>query len=78
MRDHATYYLTYLYIFLVQLRSKNDLCQDNSCDLSTFKVERIGDYDQFECGLRVHNLEVGDRGLWLCEVEKYYTGFSRR
>ena len=42
------------------------------------KVERIGDYEQFECGLRVHNLEVGDRGLWLCEVEKYYTGFSRR
>ena len=51
----------------------------NHC-ITTFnvKVERIGAYDQFECGLRVHNLEVGDRGLWLCEVEKYYTGFSRR
>ena len=41
-------------------------------------MERIGDYDRFQCGLRVHRVEVRDRGLWLCEVEKYYAGFSRR
>ena len=46
--------------------------------LILIKVERIGDYDRFQCGLRVHRVEVRDRGLWLCEVEKYYAGFSRR
>ena len=49
-----------------------------SCDFDEAKVELIGDYDNFECGIRVHHLEVKDRGIWHCEIEKYYFGFSRR
>ena len=52
--------------------------QQIGCDFPEGKLEFIGDYDNRECGLRIHNLTVKDRGPWMCEVEKYYTGFSRR
>ena len=48
------------------------------CDFEPGKVERIGDYDKHQCGVRIHDLERSDRGIWMCEVEKYYAGFSRR
>lgn len=48
------------------------------CDFPAGKVELIGDYDKHQCGLRIHNLDMKDRGIWMCEVEKYYLGFSRR
>ena len=49
-----------------------------SCDFPEGKVELIGNYDNNECGIRINDLELTDRGLWLCEIEKYYIGFSRR
>jgi len=52
--------------------------QEIGCDFPDKKVELIGDYNSFECGIRVYNLGVKDRGVWQCEVEKYYLGFSRR
>ena len=42
------------------------------------QVELIGDYEGFQCGIKIKDLDVEDRGMWLCEVEKHYTGFSRR
>jgi hypothetical protein len=48
------------------------------CDFPKGKVDFIGDYGKHECGLRVHHLDAKDRGIWQCEVEKYYMGFSRR
>ena len=50
----------------------------DSCDFPHGKVELIGDYEKFQCGIRISDLAFEDRGLWICEVEKYYTGFSRR
>ena len=52
--------------------------EKTSCDFPPGKVELIGNYDNNECGIRIQELEFTDRGLWLCEIEKYYTGFSRR
>ena len=49
-----------------------------ACDFPPGKVEFFGSYDRHECGLRVHNLNIRDRGYWYCEMEKYYFGFSRR
>ena len=48
------------------------------CDFPQGKVELFGDYHQHQCGIRVYDLDSRDRGTWMCEVEKYYTGFSRR
>lgn len=58
--------------------SYSDGVVTTSCDFPPGKVELLGDYDQFQCGIRIHDLDTKDRGLWLCEVEKYYSGFSRR
>lgn len=49
-----------------------------ACSYSTKRVALTGDYEQFQCGLNIANVNVRDRGLWQCEVEKYYPGFSRR
>ena len=49
-----------------------------ACQFPDNKVELIGNYDNFECGIRVRHLDVRDRGVWQCEIEKYYFGFSRR
>ena len=48
------------------------------CDFPQGKVELFGDYHKHQCGIRVYDLDSRDRGTWMCEVEKYYTGFSRR
>ena len=48
--------------------------QKINCDIPDQKIEFAGDYDKFECGVRLHNLEIRDRGNWQCEVEKYYVG----
>ena len=48
------------------------------CDFPDGKVEFIGDYNKHQCGVRIHGLDARDRGTWMCEVEKYYVGFSRR
>ena len=48
------------------------------CDFPEGKVEFKGDYGSHECGLLIHDLGAKDRGTWMCEVEKYYSGFSRR
>ena len=52
--------------------------EKTSCDFPAGKVELIGNYENNECGIRIKEVEFSDRGLWLCEIEKYYTGFSRR
>ncbi len=52
--------------------------EETACNFPAGKVELLGDYDKFQCGLRISGLDARDRGNWLCEVEKYYTGFSRR
>ena len=36
-----------------------------------------GNYSRRECGLEFR-AEARHRGLWLCELEKYHLGFSRR
>lgn len=48
------------------------------CDFPQGKVRFEGDYSKHECGLHIRDLNAKDRGIWMCEVEKYYTGFSRR
>ena len=40
-------------------------------------VERVGNYSAFECGISF-TVRPGDRGVWLCELEKYHHGFARR
>ena len=52
--------------------------QQIGCDFPQGKVEFIGDYEKHQCGLRIHDLNAKDRGIWMCEMEKYYSGFSRR
>lgn len=41
-------------------------------------VEMVGNYSQHQCGIRIAKLRPKDRGVWLCEIEKYHAGFSRR
>ena len=48
------------------------------CDFPKGKVKFTGDYTKHQCGLEIRDLNAKDRGIWMCEVEKYYTGFSRR
>jgi len=48
------------------------------CDFPKGKVKFTGDYTKHQCGLLIRDLNAKDRGIWMCEVEKYYTGFSRR
>ena len=38
---------------------------------------RAGDYGRHECGLEVV-LAPHHRGVWVCEMERYHAGFSRR
>ena len=52
--------------------------QKINCDIPATKIEFTGDYDKFQCGVRLKHLDIRDRGNWQCEVEKYYVGFSRR
>lgn len=59
------------------VQTKDALVQ-TSCDFPPGKIKLLGDYKRFQCGIQIANLTVKDRGLWLCEIEKYYTGFSRR
>ena len=40
-------------------------------------VERVGDYAQFQCGLRF-TVKPEHKGMWICEMEKYHWGFARR
>jgi len=40
-------------------------------------VEFIGDYNLHQCGLRLI-AETTHEGEWLCEIEKYHPGFTRR
>ena len=48
-------------------------------DFSDGKIVFSGDYGGAnECAVDVTGVSLGDRGLWMCEVEKYYLGFSRR
>ena len=52
--------------------------RETGCDFPGEKIEYIGNYHNFECGIVIRNADVADRGLWQCEIEKYYLGFSRR
>lgn len=38
---------------------------------------RAGEYGRHECGLEVV-LAPHHRGVWVCEMERYHAGFSRR
>lgn len=58
--------------------SENGQILKTSCDFAPGKIEVIGDYHKFECAVRINHVDRDDRGLWMCEVEKYYPGFSRR
>lgn len=57
---------------------KSNGVMQTSCDFPDGKIEFFGDYETHQCGIRIHTLEKRDRGLWMCEMEKYYSGFSRR
>jgi len=41
-------------------------------------VELVGNFSEHECGIRIGKLRPRDRGVWLCEIEKYHAGFGRR
>jgi len=49
------------------------------CTLDTDGVEvrSAGDYNQFQCGIQV-TAQPKHRGVWICELERYHAGFSRR
>ena len=36
-----------------------------------------GNYSRHECGL-IFELNPQHRGVWICELEKYHTGFNKR
>ncbi|XP_023336770.1 uncharacterized protein LOC111707838 isoform X2 [Eurytemora carolleeae] len=40
-------------------------------------VDLIGEYNLHQCGVRVM-VDAEHEGEWLCEIEKYHPGFSRR
>ena len=43
----------------------------------TMAVSRAGDYSQHQCGLSF-TAAAQHSGVWVCELERYHTGFSRR
>ena len=45
------------------------------CTLS--EVQLVGNYSAFECGIKF-TIRPEHRGVWLCELEKYHPGFTRR
>ena len=40
----------------------------NDCD----GFEYLGDYDNYKCGIRLHDVRPADEGEWACELENYY------
>ena len=38
----------------------------NDCSSFEGRFEYLGDYDNFKCGIRVHNIVPEDSGLWMC------------
>ena len=43
----------------------------------TITVSRAGDYSQHQCGLSFR-AAAHHSGVWVCELERYHRGFSRR
>ena len=43
----------------------------------TMSVRRAGDYSQHQCGLSF-TAAAHHSGVWVCELERYHSGFSRR
>ena len=43
----------------------------------TMEVTRAGDYQLHQCGL-TFTAAPHHSGVWICELERYHTGFSRR
>ena len=41
------------------------------------KVQREGNYTKHQCGISFI-VTPGHRGVWICELEKYHLGFTRR
>jgi len=36
------------------------------------RFEYLGDYDNYKCGIRLHNVRPDEAGKWTCELENYY------
>jgi len=36
------------------------------------RFEYLGDYDNYKCGIRLHDVRPADKGEWACELENYY------
>ncbi|XP_040581464.1 uncharacterized protein [Lepeophtheirus salmonis] len=59
-------------------RTSKTKIDQRSCDFPQNKASFWGNYSNNECGLQLHQADISDRGIWLCEMEKYYLGFSRK
>jgi len=49
----------------------------SECPELETRTSFLGDYEQFQCGLKVEEARVGDSGIWGCEMESYKFGGGR-
>ena len=47
------------------------------CDAFDGRYEYFGDYNHYECGVRIRNARPEDAGEWRCDFESYNAGQTR-
>ena len=50
---------------------------DNCADFKG-RMEYLGDYDNYKCGVRFHSIRPDESGEWRCELENYYYAQTKR
>merc|ERR1712133_292540 len=48
------------------------------CDDYDGRIEFQGDYDAYQCGIKLTGVQPEDAGNWKCEMESYHAGYTRK
>merc|ERR1712038_348370 len=55
----------------LQWESAPDNVTVNNCDDFLERFEYLGDYDNYKCGIRIHNVGPDEAGEWTCLLDDY-------
>ena len=47
-------------------------------DFAGRQIEFQGDYDSYQCGIKLTGVQPEDAGEWTCEMESYHAGYTRK
>ena len=55
----------------LQWESAPDNVTVNNCDDFSGRFEYLGDYDNYRCGIRIHDVRPDESGEWTCRLDDY-------